>query len=203
MRKWKNRQEVKKAHERFTIDLFLEWFNRWHSSQFKVIDEPDPPEAIIKSGKTIRWVEVTAAFWNDAFAQDICSYATEGEGHKPAPDGAVSVNPTSVFVRKFITLLAQKLSKSSYVDYRDTYGPGYLIVSIQYPFFSKDVVARLGCAWDELQVVDRGCFRSIYFAYREFGGGYRIMRWAHYSVSRRRGLREEVVIDLARRKRSL
>ncbi len=89
MRMWKNRREVLKAHERFTIDLFLEWFNNRHCSQFEVVDEPDPPEAVIKSGKTIRWVEVTAVFWSEAFAQDLCSYVTEGEAHKPIPDGAV------------------------------------------------------------------------------------------------------------------
>ncbi len=188
MQRWKNRRELLKAHERFTIDLFLEWFNQQHSSQFKVIDEPDPPDAVIKSGKSTRWVEVTAAFWNDAFAQDICSYATEGEAHKPIPDGVVSVNPTSVFVRKIITVLAKKLSKSSYVGYRDKYGPGYLIVSIQFPFFCKEVVACLGRAWDELQVVDRGCFRSIYFSYRVFGGEYRITRWAHYLAQPKKGI---------------
>lgn len=186
MRKWKNRQEVQKAHERFTIDLFLEWFNRWHSSQFKVIAEPDPPDAVIKSGKITRWVEVTAAFGSDAFARDLSSYATEGEVHKSIPDGAVSVNPTAVFVQRFVTLLAQKLEKSSYVRCRDIYGPGYLVISIQYPFFGKDVVARLGRAWDKSEVVDRGCFRSVYFAHRVFGGEYRITRWAHYSAMRRR-----------------
>jgi hypothetical protein len=186
MRMWRNRREVLKAHERFTIDLFLEWFNRQHCSQFKVVDEPDPPEAVIKSGKTTRWVEVTAAFGSDVFAQDLCSYATEGEAHKPVPDGAVSVNPTAVFVQRLVTLLAKKLSKSSYVGCRDTYGPGYLIVSIQYPFFDKDVVARLGRAWDESRIVDRGCFRSVYFAHRVFGGEYRITRWDHYSASQRR-----------------
>ena len=79
MHKWKNRQEVQKAHEQFTTKLFLKWFNRKHRSQFIVVDEPDPPEAIIQSGKTTRWVEVTTVYWNAAFAQALNSYVIEGE----------------------------------------------------------------------------------------------------------------------------
>ena len=184
MHKWKNRQEVQKAHERFTTKLFLEWFNRQHRSQFIVVDEPDPPEAIIQSGRTTRWIEVTAVYWSDAFAQDLNSYATENEVHKPIPDGILSVNSTQAFTGRFVAALAKKLSKESYVPFRDKYGPGYLIISIQYPFFNNDVMARLGSAWIAAHKVDVGCFRSVYLAHHVFGGAYKITRWSYYSLVR-------------------
>jgi hypothetical protein len=177
---------VQKAHERFTTELFLKWFNRQHRSQFIVIDEPDPPEAIIQSGKTTRWIEVTAIYWSDAFAQDLNSYVTEGEVHKPIPDGIVSVNSTQAFVGRFVAALAKKLSKNSYVPFRDKYGPGYLIISIQYPFFNNNVMARLGRAWTAAHKVDVGCFRSVYLAHHVFGDeNKKITRWSYYSLVRR------------------
>jgi hypothetical protein len=177
MLKWKNRRSVLKAHEQFTIKLFLEWFNKQYRSQFMVIKEPDPPEAIIKSGSTVRWVEVTAAFWSDEFAQDLCSYATEGEPHKSIGDGSVSVNPTAEFVKRFLSILKKKLEKKSYEPYRDRYGPGYLVVSIQYPFFDRHTMIRMTRAWTSSRSNDLGCFRSVYLAHRTFGGGYKITRW--------------------------
>lgn len=122
MHKWKNRHEVQKAHEQFTTELFLKWFNRKHRSQFIVVDEPDPPEAIIQSGKTTRWVEVTTVYWNAAFAHALNSYVTEGEVYKPFPDGIVNVNSKQAFVGRFVEVLTKKLSKNSYVPFVKSMG---------------------------------------------------------------------------------
>jgi len=77
------RQQIKKEHERFHIENFLEWFNRAYKSDFKVIAEPDPPEAIIQSSVSTRWIEISTAFWNADYAKDLESFATPGEIHKP------------------------------------------------------------------------------------------------------------------------
>src|SRR5579871_5095204 len=96
MRKWKSRREVKEAHEQFTLDLFLEHLNRRHRSHFQIVEKPDPPDAIIQSSKTVRWVEVVAAFWDATYAQDLASYVTKGEPHKSIGDGLIFVNPTAI-----------------------------------------------------------------------------------------------------------
>ena len=44
------RSEVQKEHERFLFNTFLEWYNSKNSADYKVIEEPDPPEAVIQWG---------------------------------------------------------------------------------------------------------------------------------------------------------
>lgn len=169
------RRTVQEDHERFTVQLFLDELNRRHRSKYRVIAEPNPPEAIIQSGRRTRWVEVTAAFWTTAFAKDLYSYATEGEEHKPIGDGVFPA-PDATFAANFASVVKKKLEKPTYDEARDRYGPGYLVVSIQYPLFGQDTPRFMQEAWSQLSVKDRGCFRSIYLAYRVFNE-YRVILW--------------------------
>lgn len=169
------RRHVQEAHERFNVGLFLESFNRRYHSNFAVVEEPNPPEAIIRSGRTTRWAEVTSAFWSKGFAVDVYSYATEGETHKPMGDG-VFVGPDAEFAASFASVVRQKLEKTTYAPFRDSYGKGYLIVSIQYPLFGQRTIRYMHNAWSSLTVNDQGCFRSIYLTYRVFNG-YKVSLW--------------------------
>lgn len=169
------RRAVQEAHERFNVDLLIDTLNKRHRSKHKVISEPNPPEAIIRSGKTTRWVEVVTVFWNSDFAKDLYSYATEGEDHKPIGDG-VFTNVTHEFANSFVTAVQNKLEKATYEPFRNAYGPGYLLVSIQFPFFGKDAFDFIYREWCKREFQDRGCFRSIYLAYRVFDG-YRVTKW--------------------------
>lgn len=174
--KWKDRKAVQKAHEQFTVELFLEWFNHQHKSKFNIIAEPNPPDAVIRSGRTVRWLEVTAVYWNDTFARDLCSYVTEGEQHKPI-NGNVFVNPTAEFIGRFIDILKKKLEKDSYIACMNEYGPGYLLVSLQFPWFSSNTLDRMKRSWANSSRNDKNCFRSIYLIHRIFGGEYGVTRW--------------------------
>jgi len=57
-----DRRSVQQQHERAIVQDFLAWLNARHGAQFKVIAEPNPPEAIVQSVRATRWVEVTDAF---------------------------------------------------------------------------------------------------------------------------------------------
>ena len=133
------------------------------------------PEAIIRSGRTTRWVEVTTAFWNQAFAIDVYSYATEGEVHKPI-DHRVFVGPDQEFAASFVAVVKQKLEKATYAQFKDRYGPGYLVVSVQYPLFGEHTMRYIAKSWSSLTVNDQGCFQSVYVAHRVFNG-YRVFLW--------------------------
>jgi hypothetical protein len=171
------RWSVQEAHERFNVGLFLEIFNHRYHSDFAVVEEPNPPEAIIRSGHTTRWVEVTTAFWNRAFAIDVNSYATEGEVHRPIGDG-VFVGPDVEFAGNFVSVIRRKLEKATYAKFRDRYGPGYLVVSVQYPLFSERTMHYIRKAWSSVTLNDQGSFRSIYVAYRVFNG-HRVVLWRY------------------------
>lgn len=169
------RSSIKQAHERHQVGLLIDALNTRHRSDFKVISEPEPPEAIIQSRSTTRWVEVVTAFWTDSFAQDLYSYATEGESHRSIGDG-IFMNMTPEFAKKFVSVVQAKLQKTTYEQFRDRYGPGYLVVSIQFPFFGKDALDYIEKEWWQNSVHNLGCFRSIYITYRIFHG-YKVVKW--------------------------
>jgi hypothetical protein len=171
-----SRSAIKEKHERYQVGLLIQELNRRHRANYKVVAEPDPPEAIIQSGKTIRWAEVVTAFWNDAYARDLNSYATAGEAHVSVGNGPF-MNMDQEFVSKFVTAVKSKLEKKGYIPFRDTYGPGYLVVSIHYPFLAADTMQLVKEEWARTAVNNLGCFRSVYVTFRVFKG-YRVAPFA-------------------------
>jgi hypothetical protein len=171
------RRDTQQAHERAQIKAFVTWLNSRYRASFEVVDEPNPPEAIIRSGRTTRWVEVTDAFWSDEFAQDEYSYATPGEKHKPIGSGPF-VEPDAKFAARFVEVVKKKLEKKSYLPSRDAYGPGYLVVPIMYPLFDAHSLHCMKEAWSRTQMEDLGCFRGVYLSLHMGRGP--IVRWSRY-----------------------
>lgn len=169
------RSLTKERHERHQVGLLVNELNRRHRSAFQVVAEPDPPEAIIRSGRTTRWAEVVTAFWNDEYAKDLNSYATQGETHVSVGNGPF-MDMDHEFASRFVITVSTKLKKEGYVQFRDKYGPGYLVVSIQYPFLDTHTFQCIQEEWRKRQVIDLGCFRSIYVTFRS-SKAYRVVRW--------------------------
>lgn len=169
------RHAVKQAHERYQVRLLLEALNYRHRSRYVVISEPEPPEAIIKSDRTTRWVEVVTVYLNRDFAKDLNSFATEGEIHH-CSSGRLIIGPDEEFSQNFVSVVGAKLEKKTYAEFRDQYGPGYLLVSIQNPLFGDDTLRTISEHWRESRINDQECFRSIYLAYRA-ERGYKIRKW--------------------------
>lgn len=171
------RRYTQQAHERAQVAAFVRWLNSRYRAKFEVVDEPNPPEAIIRSGRTTRWVEVTDAFWNDAFAQDEYSYATPGENHKPIGNGPF-VGPDAQFATRFVDVVRKKFEKRSYLPSMEAYGPGYLVVPIMYPLFDSQSLRFMKEEWARARFEDLGCFRSVYMSV-QMGRGP-IVRWSEY-----------------------
>lgn len=174
------RHSTKQAHERAQVGAFVAWLNSRYRAKYEVVAEPNPPEAIIRSGRTTRWVEVTDAFWSDAFAQDEYSYATPSENHKPIGNGPF-MEPDVKFARRFVDVVRKKLEKQSYLPTMQAYGPGYLVVPIMYPLFSSHSPSYMKKAWSNARIEDLGCFRSVYMS-MQMGRGP-IVRWTEYGRS--------------------
>jgi len=159
------RRSVKKQHERAVVQDFLEWLNARRGTQFKVIEEPDRPDAIIRSTRVTRWVEVTDAFWTEDWAKDLYSYATPGEEHKPVESGPYTGMDESL-ASHFVQVLVNKLKKRSYLQSLEKYGPGYLLVPINHPLFNVRTVWEMKDLWRAKQPVQNlGCFKDVYFAF--------------------------------------
>jgi len=168
-----NRRKNKKEHERFHIENFLEWFNKTYKSDFKVISEPEPPEAIIKSEKTVRWVEISTAFWNSDYAKDLNSYAASNESHIPIRKGP-HMNMDSEFSKNFVTVLVKKLEKNSYLNVKEKYGKGYLIIPIYFPFFDTETIKLMKDEWSRRECTNLNCFRSVRICYKKLN------KWVYY-----------------------
>lgn len=174
------RRAIQQAHERAQVEAFITWLNSRYGARYEVVAEPNPPEAIIRSGRTTRWIEVTDAFWSDAFAQDECSYATPGETHTPIENGPF-VAPDAQFAARFVDAVRKKLEKRSYLRSLQDYGPGYLVVPIMYPLFNSHSLWHMKQTWARAQINDLGCFRSIYMSV-QMGRGP-IVRWSEYGAA--------------------
>lgn len=170
-----DRRPIQQAHERAYVEHFLNWFNRAYRSDFQVISEPNPPDAVIRSSKTIRWVEVSTAFWNEAYAKDLTSYATPGEDHKPVGPGPFH-DMDKEFAQSFISVVKKKLEKKSYVFWHEQHGPGYLLIPIKHPGFDEQTITSMKDAWQNCRINDLGCFRSVYIAFPSHNQ-IRFSRW--------------------------
>jgi hypothetical protein len=171
------RREVQHQHERAVVTDFLGWIEARRKIAFRVIAEPNPPEAVIRSKRLTRWVEVVDAFWSEAWARDQYSFATPGEDHKsigPGPQFA----PDATFAQNFARVLANKLKKSSYLPFAKQYGPGYLVVNVDYPLFNSRTNIETRALWEQGRPwPDKGCFREVFLRIRAFRG-YRFQTWA-------------------------
>jgi len=170
-----DRRPIKQAHEQFHVANFLGWLNGTYRTDYVVIAEPDPPEAIIRSSRGTKWVEVTTAFLNSAFAQDIMSYATPGEQHK-STSGNLIVGPDEQFAHTFVDAVRKKLEKKTYAKFAEEFGPGFLIVPIHNPLFDQTTFDVMKRVWAKTRINDLGYFRSIRFAYR-FGDDWKLHLW--------------------------
>jgi hypothetical protein len=160
-----NRRPVQEQHERAVVRDFLVWLNARRGTYFKVIAEPTPPEAIIRSVRVTSWVEVTDAFWTDGYAKDLYSYATPSEEHKPVGPGPF-VGMDESLARRFAQALANKLKKRSYLPFLEKYGQGYLLVPLHHPCFNGGTVQEMKNLWRARQPVENlGCFKEVYIAF--------------------------------------
>lgn len=171
-RKVQNRRSIQQSHERAVIRDFLAWFNRRRGTRFVPVAEPNPPDAIIRSTRTTRWIEVVDVFWSGAYARDLYSDATPGETHKPVRRGPY-VDMDDQFAARFASALAKKLRKEAYEPFRNQYGPGYLVLCVHHPWFDGCTLERMKEHWLNVpDKVDLNCFREAFVAF--------------YSLNRRR-----------------
>ena len=157
-----SRRPAKKQHERAVIDEFLTWLNKHRGTRFKVVAEPDPPDAIIASVRAKSWIEVADVFWTTNYARHLYSYATPGERRYPLNPGYYS-QMDQAFAQCFVYVLSAKLKKRSYLPFLKRYGAGYLVIRVQHPWFDGQTIREMRDYWRAEQPVrNLGCFDAVY-----------------------------------------
>ena len=162
-----DRRPIQQKHERVYVNYFINWFNHRYHTNFKVICEPNPPEAIVCSDKTISWVEVTTAFWCSDYARDLYSYVTPDENYKPVKNGPYQ-DMDIEFTKNFLDVVKKKLEKETYIVPKELLGPGYLIVALMHPWFDAQTISYMKDAWSRCIINDLGCFKNIYIIFTEW-----------------------------------
>jgi hypothetical protein len=91
------------------------------------------------------------------------------------PDEII-IGPDAQFSANFVATVKKKLEKKSYEPFRDKYGPGYLVVSVQYPLYGRDTSRFMQKAWESTAIANLRYFRSIYLVVRRYKG-YQVILW--------------------------
>jgi len=170
------RRAIQQQHERAVVLGFLGWFEQRRKVAFRIIGEPNPPEAIIQSKRLTRWVEVVDAFWSKGWARDQYSFATPGEERVSIGPGP-HAGPDLTFANSFVEVLSKKLEKSSYLPVAKQYGPGYLVVNVDYPLFDRRARLKAKELWTKGRPwPNNGCFREVFLRIRMFQG-YAFQSW--------------------------
>ena len=180
-----NRKPIKKEHERFHISNFVEWLNKTYHCTYRVISEPEPPEAVIQSKYRKSWIEVSTAFLNTDYARDVMSYVTPGEKHVSIAGNSI-VNPDKFFAKSFVSVVKKKLEKRSYLSITEELGPGYLVIPILNPFFDDQTLSLMKEEWDNIKINDLGCFKSIRISFQPKVGITVQHYWKFYKWPKRR-----------------
>lgn len=131
------RAPIQKQHERAVMLGFLDWYNNEEDVSYKIYSEPDPPDALIKDGNNKTWLEVTDTFYSAEWAKTILSSATPGEKKHPWK-GGLQINMDEIFAERFVDNLHKKLVKKSYSPFAKKYGAGILLITLEYPWLSKE-----------------------------------------------------------------
>ena len=163
------REKIKYAHETAVIETFINRLNFKTSKDFKIIDRPNPPDAILQSGNIYLWVEHADIYRNAEEAREECSIVTPGETPRYHSEHPI-VEPDERITISFIAILHKKLMKESYREPFKKFGPGILILTEQDPGFDE---STMECIQDKLVGYDfsgvRRYFKEAYLGYDSMG----------------------------------
>lgn len=160
------RHEVKKKYEDHAVDDALEMLNQYWINDFRVVERPDPPEAILKDGVgKFCWIEHVCAYRSKDEAHECWSYATPGE--KPhVREEALIVDPDERIVHSIIANMKNKFGKSSYKGCVERFGPGKLLVSVFDPLFTEHTLELLKQRLQSEFFSDQVNFSEVYLRFR-------------------------------------
>ena len=136
------RREVQNEHEKAglkRLGLYLDGLG----SSFKMLANPDPPDAIVEIDGKKTWVEITDAFFDEDLAISETTYASEDKKHIPHPkSGKPIANPKKIFQKVLHEVIEKKYDKKTMKQTYAKYGQGILLVCVHDPFSTSSMIAR-------------------------------------------------------------
>jgi hypothetical protein len=169
------RREINEKHELAVLAAGVKAHNDAVGEHFRIVERPDPPDAIIEGECGRSWMEHTDAFF-PGFAEDLTSYAASDKEHKPMREGLYA-NMDATFAPIFVDAVLKKFGKPGYRDLVKELGPGVLVVGCETPWFDQGTIDLINREWrargsPDISVV----FSHVYLAFCE-GGKNRAIPW--------------------------
>ncbi len=165
----KPRENLQRQHEKWVIDQFLSWYNIKQGTEFKVVKRPDPPDAIAQDKNNIIWIEHTDIYRSAEEAKEERSLATPGEIPYERQEHPIA-SPDKRIAISAVRTLNKKLSKESYYNSFEIFGPGILILNERDNLITE---STWDCVMAEINshcfAYDKGYFKNVFFGYRSLG----------------------------------
>lgn len=158
------RNQLKKAHESSVLQSFID-YQMPLNTIVKIIETPDPPDAIATINGNTTWIEITDAFFNKELAESITSYAASDKPHKPVPkEKKFCIDPDMQFSEVLTKVIVEKYDKNSLRMVYKYYGAGILLVGIINPFADvKDLIKSKKSNILQAIKLKEQRFKEIYF----------------------------------------
>lgn len=156
------RNEIKSSHENAVLDSFIDYC-KLEGDICIILDQPDPPDAIVKINNDLTWIEITDCILDKSYAEDITSYASDDKKHK-SDAMKIKISPTETCNSELKTVILKKYTKNSIGDVYKEYGKGILLVGLYSPFVNfenlEDITKGL---LEEINTQEEQRFFKIFF----------------------------------------
>lgn len=163
---------LKNQHESAVLVKFGNYLNQ-NGHSFELLEQPDPPDAIVKIDGQITWIEITDAYLNHEFAESITTFAHPKKLHKPVPHNKrIIVEPDEQFSQIIVNIIQKKFTLPTLQVCYEKYGSGVLLVGMMTPF--SDVYNLAINEREKIQKMVKNhmpLFNEIYF-YSPWEQGY-------------------------------
>ena len=157
------RREIKNVHEQAVLNNFKHYLLNL-GKILEVLNNPEPPDAIVKIDGKINWIEITDAFLNKEMAESITSFLAEDKPHKAVPTKIRKVYcPDMQFNEILPETIQKKYIKNSIKKVRDEFGRGILLVGAHTPFSSaRDICETERSSILNMIATEDDRFKEIY-----------------------------------------
>lgn len=135
-----NRRQLKDIHENAVIRQFKAYLEI-DGVRLKVLDRPEPPEAIVDIDGKRTWIEITDAFLDKKHAIGLTSGACDDVEHV-SDDGRLIIDPDATFSSVLHSVIEAKYDKASMHSIAKSLGSGILLVGIFTPFTTAEAIAN-------------------------------------------------------------
>jgi len=163
-------RDIQPAHEEAVLDSFSDYLQK-HGGSLKVVNRPNPPDAIVTINGKSCWIEITDAFQSSGWAKSITSYAADDRVHEPYVRGAIC-EPDIEACEKVKEVILKKYRKKTMKNLRITNGPGILLVGAYTPItLPEEIIEQAGHSICLAIAEEEPVFGSIYL-YRNSTQGH-------------------------------